>query len=122
MLHPADFLFKLGVTILMASLSFYCSVSVPRALRSSDLSRSRLPTHHPPKKVKGLSYGMNVSRSIKDYAAAAILVNPLFLFGVLKKNKQHFIAITYETAEGAVPFESKQRTISTQGCSVPRVA
>jgi hypothetical protein len=66
--------------------------------------------HIDPKKVAGLSYGKNASRNIKGYAAAAILVNPLFLFGMLKKNKQHFIGITYETANaerGAVLVQAK---------------
>jgi hypothetical protein len=53
-----------------------------------------------PKKVAGLSYGKNASRNIKGYAAAAILVNPLFLFGMLKKNKQHFVGITYDNEAG----------------------
>lgn len=48
-----------------------------------------------PKRVHGLSYGKNASRNIKGYAAAAIIINPFFALGMLKKNKQHFIGITY---------------------------
>jgi hypothetical protein len=53
-----------------------------------------------PKRVSGLSYGKNASRNIKGYAAAAIIINPLFALGMFKKNKQHFIGITYETESG----------------------
>lgn len=63
-----------------------------------------------PKRVNSLSYGKNASRNIKGYAAAAILINPLFAFGMLKKNKQHFIGLTYETGEaekGAILIQAK---------------
>jgi hypothetical protein len=53
-----------------------------------------------PKTVHGLSYGRNASRNIKGYAAAAILLSPFMAFGMLKKNKQHFIGITYESEPG----------------------
>jgi hypothetical protein len=52
-----------------------------------------------PKTVKLLTHGRHASRRIGTYAALAI-VSPLFLFGMLKKNKQHFIGIAVETAEG----------------------
>src|SRR6185436_5274029 len=54
-----------------------------------------------PKRVKSLSYGRRSSRNIKGYAAAAILIHPLFGLGMLKKNKQHFIGIAYENADGS---------------------
>ncbi|HEX5704880.1 MAG TPA: hypothetical protein VFX97_16905 [Pyrinomonadaceae bacterium] len=63
-----------------------------------------------PKRVAGLSYGKNASRNIKGYAAAAILINPLFALGMFKKNKQHFVGITYETEsgeKGAVLLQAK---------------
>lgn len=53
-----------------------------------------------PKKVNGLSYGKNASRNFKGYAAAAMLINPFLAFGMLKKNKQHFVGMTYEAADG----------------------
>ncbi len=53
-----------------------------------------------PKRVNGLSYGKNASRNIKGYGTVAILINPLFALGMLKKNKQHFVGITYEAADG----------------------
>jgi hypothetical protein len=52
-----------------------------------------------PKTVKLLTHGRHASRRIGTYAALAI-VSPLFLFGMLKKNKQHFIGIAVETADG----------------------
>jgi hypothetical protein len=63
-----------------------------------------------PKRVHGLSYGKNASRNIKGYAAAAMIINPFLALGMLKKNKQHFIGITYETAnaeKGAVLVQAK---------------
>lgn len=53
-----------------------------------------------PKRVTGLSYGRNASRRIGGFTAAAVLINPLLAFGMLKKNKQHFIGIEYETEDG----------------------
>lgn len=52
-----------------------------------------------PQKVTRLSYGRNASRRIGAYAAAAF-ISPLFLLGMLKKNKQHFAGIEYTDAEG----------------------
>ena len=52
-----------------------------------------------PKTVKLLTHGRHASRRIGTYAALAI-INPLFLLGMLKKNKQHFIGIAVETADG----------------------
>lgn len=63
-----------------------------------------------PKRVNSLSYGRNASRNIKGYAAAAIIINPLFALGMLKKNKQHFIGLTYETGDadkGAILIQAK---------------
>lgn len=53
-----------------------------------------------PQKVTRLSYGKNASRNIKGYAIAAIIINPLFALGMLKKNKQHFVGIEFEGADG----------------------
>ena len=52
-----------------------------------------------PKDVKLMTHSRNASRRIGRYAALAI-VSPLFLFGMLKKNKQHFIGIATETPDG----------------------
>jgi len=54
-----------------------------------------------PKKVISLSYSKNTTRNIKGYAAAAIMIHPLFGLGMLKKNKQHFVGISYENADGS---------------------
>lgn len=52
-----------------------------------------------PKNVKLMTHGRQASRRIGKYAALA-LISPFFLFGMLKKNKQHFIGIAVETADG----------------------
>lgn len=52
-----------------------------------------------PKTVKLMTYGRHASRKIGTYAALAI-ISPLFLLGMLKKNKQHFIGIAVETPDG----------------------
>jgi hypothetical protein len=52
-----------------------------------------------PKDVKLITHGRNASRRIGRYAALAI-VSPLFLLGMLKKNKQHFIGIATESPDG----------------------
>lgn len=52
-----------------------------------------------PKTVKLLTHGRHASRRIGKYAALA-LISPFFLFGMLKKNKQHFIGIATETSDG----------------------
>lgn len=52
-----------------------------------------------PKEVKLLTHSREASRRIGRYAALAI-VSPLFLLGMLKKNKRHFIGIATETADG----------------------
>ena len=52
-----------------------------------------------PKDVKLITHSRHASRRIGRYAALAV-VSPLFLLGMLKKNKQHFIGIATETADG----------------------
>lgn len=52
-----------------------------------------------PKDVKLITHGRQASRRIGAYAALAF-VNPLFLLGMLKKNKRHFIGIATETPDG----------------------
>jgi hypothetical protein len=52
-----------------------------------------------PKDVKLLTHSRRASRRIGAYAAAAI-ISPIFLLGMLKKNKQHFVGIGIETPEG----------------------
>jgi hypothetical protein len=53
-----------------------------------------------PKDVRLLTHSRHASRRIGTYAALAI-VSPIFLLGMLKKNKRHFIGIATETAEGS---------------------
>jgi hypothetical protein len=53
-----------------------------------------------PQKVTRLSYGKNATRSIGKYAVAGAIVAPVLLLGMLKKNKQHFVGIEYDTADG----------------------
>src|SRR5919202_1870219 len=52
-----------------------------------------------PKRVKSITHGRHASRRIGAYAAAAV-ISPIFLLGMLKKNKQHFVGIGIETPEG----------------------
>ena len=52
-----------------------------------------------PKNVKVITHGHQASRRIGTYAALAI-VSPLFLLGMLKKNKRNFVGIAYETDDG----------------------
>ena len=52
-----------------------------------------------PKTVKMLTYGRHASRRIGTYAALAF-ISPLFLLGMFKKNKKHFVGIAVETADG----------------------
>ena len=52
-----------------------------------------------PKNVKILTYGRHASRRIGTYAALAF-ISPLFLLGMFKKNKKHFIGIAVETPDG----------------------
>lgn len=52
-----------------------------------------------PKNVKLITHSRQASRRIGAYAAAAI-ISPIFLLGMLKKNKRHFIGIAVETPDG----------------------
>lgn len=52
-----------------------------------------------PKTVKLITHGHQASRRIGTYAALA-LISPLFLFGMLKKNRKNFIGIATETPDG----------------------
>lgn len=52
-----------------------------------------------PKTVKTITHGRQASRRIGAYAAAAI-ISPIFLLGMLKKNKRHFIGLALETPDG----------------------
>ena len=52
-----------------------------------------------PKNVKLMTHSRQASRRIGAYAAAAI-ISPIFLLGMLKKNKRHFIGIAVETPDG----------------------
>lgn len=52
-----------------------------------------------PKTIKLITHGRHASRKIGTYAALAF-VSPLFLLGMLKKNKKHFVGIAVEAADG----------------------
>lgn len=52
-----------------------------------------------PQKVTALSYGQEASRRTKTYVGLAF-VSPIFLFGLLKKNKKHFVGIEYTDDTG----------------------
>ncbi|HKO61451.1 MAG TPA: hypothetical protein VJV03_09845 [Pyrinomonadaceae bacterium] len=52
-----------------------------------------------PKDIKLMTHSRHASRRIGRYAALAV-VSPLFLLGMLKKNKRHFIGIATETPDG----------------------
>ncbi|HEY6245428.1 MAG TPA: hypothetical protein VIX17_15875 [Pyrinomonadaceae bacterium] len=52
-----------------------------------------------PKSVKVITHGHQASRRIGTYAALAI-VSPVFLLGMLKKNKRNFVGIAFETTDG----------------------
>jgi hypothetical protein len=52
-----------------------------------------------PKKVTGLSYGKEATRRTKTYIGLAF-ISPIFLFGLLKKNKKHFVGIEYTDNDG----------------------
>ena len=52
-----------------------------------------------PKEVRLLTHSRHASRRIGTYAALAI-VSTLFLLGMLKKNKRHFIGIATESSDG----------------------
>lgn len=52
-----------------------------------------------PKNVKLITHGHQASRKIGTYAALAI-ISPIFLLGMLKKNKKNFVGIAWETPEG----------------------
>ena len=54
-----------------------------------------------PNRVTGLTYGRTSTRNVKGYAAAAIMIHPLFGLGIIKKNKQNFIGIRYLNADGS---------------------
>jgi hypothetical protein len=69
----------------------------------SDLIRMKLKDGQEvkidPKTIKLITHGRQASRRIGTYAGLA-LISPLFLLGMLKKNKKHFIGIAVETADG----------------------
>lgn len=52
-----------------------------------------------PKNVKVITHGHQASRRIGTYAALAI-VSPIFLLGMLKKNKRNFVGIADEMDDG----------------------
>ena len=54
-----------------------------------------------PTQVTALSYGEEAHRRVADMVAlSVVLVNPLVLFGILHKSKNHFIGIEYKDSDG----------------------
>ncbi len=53
-----------------------------------------------PKHVTGLSYGQVASRKIKTMIALAVFLTPLALFGLMHKDRKHFIGIEWQDADG----------------------
>ena len=52
-----------------------------------------------PKNVRLITHGHQASRKIGTYAALAF-ISPLFLFGMLKKNKRNFVGLAFENTDG----------------------
>jgi hypothetical protein len=52
-----------------------------------------------PKNVRLITHGHQASRKIGTYAALAI-ISPIFLLGMLKKNKKNFVGLAYENSDG----------------------
>jgi hypothetical protein len=54
----------------------------------------------PPAYVTSLSYGQEAHRRVAEMVALSVLVNPLALFGLFHKSKDHFIGIQYQGDHG----------------------
>jgi len=54
-----------------------------------------------PAQVTALSYGEEAHRRVADMVAlSVVLVNPLVLFGILHKSKNHFVGIEFRGDDG----------------------
>jgi hypothetical protein len=54
-----------------------------------------------PSQVTVLSYGQEAHRRVADMVALSVVfVNPLVLFGILHKSKNHFVGIEFKTDDG----------------------
>jgi hypothetical protein len=54
-----------------------------------------------PSQVTALSYGEEAHRRVADMVAlSVVLVNPLVLFGILHKSKNHFVGIEFRGDDG----------------------
>ncbi len=60
----------------------------------------RLTLRIPPSHVTALSYGQEAHRRVKDMVVISALVNPVALFGLLHKSKDHFIGVEYTGEDG----------------------
>jgi hypothetical protein len=55
----------------------------------------------PPSQVTALSYGQEAHRRVADMVALSVVfVNPLVLFGILHKSKNHFVGIEFKADDG----------------------
>jgi hypothetical protein len=50
--------------------------------------------------VISLSYGQEAHRRVAEMVALSVMVNPLALFGLFHKSKDHFIGIQYQGGDG----------------------
>jgi len=54
-----------------------------------------------PAQVTALSYGQEAHRRVADMVALSVVFfNPLVLFGILHKSKNHFVGIEFKTDDG----------------------
>lgn len=54
-----------------------------------------------PSQVTGLNYGERAYRHVADMVALSVVfVNPLVLFGILHRSKNHFISIEFRGSDG----------------------
>ena len=53
-----------------------------------------------PTQVISLSYGQEAHRRVVEMVALSVMVNPLALFGLFHKSKDHFIGIQYQGDNG----------------------
>jgi hypothetical protein len=54
----------------------------------------------PPAHVTALSYGQEAHRRVAEMVALSIMVNPVALFGLFHKSKDHFVGIEFRGDDG----------------------
>jgi hypothetical protein len=66
-----------------------------------------------PKSVTGLSYGQEAHRRVGTMVALAILLTPIALFGLMHKNRKHYIGMEWKEEgdkKGGVLLQSDKKT------------